>query len=82
LEQKIQELLDDPTEAQRIATNSVNVFRERYLTAAADACYWRALLQAWRAASPDITLKSAPQTGLRYESFLLLEDSNMMHFAL
>ncbi|GFF44474.1 O-glucosyltransferase rumi [Aspergillus udagawae] len=78
LPQKIQELLDNPAKAQRIASNSVNVFRERYLTAAADACYWRALLQAWAMASPGLTPKSALQNRLRYESFLLLGDSNMM----
>ncbi|GFF43601.1 DUF821 domain protein [Aspergillus udagawae] len=80
LPQKMQELLDNPAKAQQIASNSVNVFRERYLTAAADACYWRALLLAWAVASPDLTLRSAPQNGLRYESFLLLGDNNMMHF--
>ncbi|KAH2715752.1 hypothetical protein KXV24_006562 [Aspergillus fumigatus] len=80
LPQKMQELLDNPAKAQRIARNSVNVFRERYLTAAADACYWRALLLAWAVASPDLTLRGPPQNGIRYESFLLLGESNMMHF--
>lgn len=84
LPQKIEELLDDPVKAQRIADNSVKVFRERYLTPAADSCYWRALLHAWATASPDITASlsnsssNGPQKGLRYESFALLEPSQMM----
>ena len=32
---------------QRIANNARAAFRERYLTPAAEACYWRALIRAW-----------------------------------
>ncbi|KAL1588696.1 hypothetical protein WHR41_02673 [Cladosporium halotolerans] len=32
---------------QRIADNARAAFRERYLTPAAEACYWRALIRAW-----------------------------------
>nr|OQO30231.1 hypothetical protein B0A51_01379 [Rachicladosporium sp. CCFEE 5018] len=35
------------TQAKRIADNSRRVFRERYLTPAAEACYWRALIRGW-----------------------------------
>ncbi|KAE8140891.1 glycosyl transferase family 90-domain-containing protein [Aspergillus pseudotamarii] len=85
LPHKIQELLDDPIKARMIADNNVNVFRERYLTPAADACYWRALLQGWTTASPEITETMSDPTnvsnkGIRYESFLLLDPSNMMRF--
>lgn len=34
-------------EAERIAENARKVFRERYLTPAAEACYWRKLIQGW-----------------------------------
>ncbi|KAF7590049.1 hypothetical protein BBP40_003302 [Aspergillus hancockii] len=44
LPRKMQELLDDLIKAQQIADNSLRVFRDRYLTPAAEACYWRALL--------------------------------------
>lgn len=34
-------------DAQRIASNSVKTFRERYLTPAAEVCYWRKLIHGW-----------------------------------
>lgn len=34
-------------EAERIANNARTTFRERYLTSAAEACYWRALIRGW-----------------------------------
>ncbi|TKA25049.1 hypothetical protein B0A50_06113 [Salinomyces thailandicus] len=33
--------------AQRIVDNARETFRERYLTPAATACYWRALIRGW-----------------------------------
>ena len=85
LPHKIQELIDNPIKARMIADNNVDVFRERYLTPAADACYWRALLQGWTTASTQITETMSDPTdvsnkGIRYESFLLLDPSNMMRF--
>ncbi|PYH47966.1 DUF821 domain protein [Aspergillus saccharolyticus JOP 1030-1] len=44
LEVKMRWLIDHPEEAERIARNAVRVFRERYLTPAAEACYWRELV--------------------------------------
>ncbi|KAK3107970.1 hypothetical protein LTR53_017947, partial [Teratosphaeriaceae sp. CCFEE 6253] len=32
---------------EAIANNAVRTFRERYLTPAAEACYWRALIRGW-----------------------------------
>ena len=43
----MQKLLHNDTDAQRIAANSVNTFRDRYLTPAAQTCYWRRLIRAW-----------------------------------
>ena len=37
----------DLIRARQIADNSVRVFRERYLTPAAEACYWRRLIKRW-----------------------------------
>ncbi|KAI9797620.1 MAG: hypothetical protein M1833_005403 [Piccolia ochrophora] len=51
VEEKITGLLKDDAEAKRIADNSVKVFRERYLTPAAESCYWRKLIRAWRSVS-------------------------------
>ncbi|KAI9667396.1 MAG: hypothetical protein M1821_000211 [Bathelium mastoideum] len=45
---KMDYLLTHPLEAKRIANNSVMMFRDRYLTPAAQACYWRRLFRIWR----------------------------------
>ncbi|KXT11753.1 hypothetical protein AC579_1650 [Pseudocercospora musae] len=34
-------------ESEVVADNAVATFRERYLTPAAEACYWRALIRGW-----------------------------------
>ncbi|KAK4624404.1 hypothetical protein CLAFUW4_05999 [Fulvia fulva] len=34
-------------QAQKIADNARRTFRERYLTPAAEACYWRAMIRGW-----------------------------------
>lgn len=44
-------LLSHDSEAQRIAHNSAATFRDRYLTPAAQACYWRKLFHAWSSVS-------------------------------
>ncbi|PLN76218.1 endoplasmic reticulum-resident kdel protein [Aspergillus taichungensis] len=81
---KMQALLDDSELAERIARNSASTFRDRYLTPAAETCYWRALVQGWMDASPglggDIVSQGIKQNGLRYESFLLMDSHEMLHF--
>ncbi|KAL9622891.1 MAG: hypothetical protein Q9160_002817 [Pyrenula sp. 1 TL-2023] len=47
LEQKINWLQAHDSQARKIASNSVKTFRERYLTPAAEVCYWRRLVHAW-----------------------------------
>ncbi|KAF2425797.1 hypothetical protein EJ08DRAFT_638369 [Tothia fuscella] len=47
LEEKIKYYQANPELAQRIAANSVNTFRDRYLTPAAEACYWRRMIRNW-----------------------------------
>jgi hypothetical protein len=51
LDAKIMSLTVNQEEAKRIAYNNVRTFRERYLTPAAEACYWRKLIKTWREAS-------------------------------
>ncbi|KAL9077608.1 MAG: hypothetical protein Q9157_003278 [Trypethelium eluteriae] len=48
---KMDYLLSHPTESERIANNSVAAFRDRYLTPAAQTCYWRRLFRRWREVS-------------------------------
>jgi len=49
LQEKITPLLDrhNLRRTQLIADNARRIFRERYLTPAAEACYWRALIRGW-----------------------------------
>ncbi|KAF2638290.1 hypothetical protein P280DRAFT_471405 [Massarina eburnea CBS 473.64] len=47
LESKMENLLKNQTQAKLIAQNSVKTFRDRYLTPAAQACYWRQLIRSW-----------------------------------
>ncbi|KAF7585733.1 hypothetical protein BBP40_010183 [Aspergillus hancockii] len=55
LPKRMDELLKSPDKAERIANNSVKTFRERYLTPAAEACYWRALWEGWAEISANVT---------------------------
>jgi len=47
LESKIKLYTENTEEAQRIADNAVATFRDRYLTPAAETCYWRKLFHGW-----------------------------------
>ncbi|KAL3477674.1 glycosyl transferase family 90-domain-containing protein [Aspergillus californicus] len=80
LAETLEPLLADAPRAERIADNSVRTFRERYLTAAAEACYWRALWdgygRVWNASGP------GGSRGMRYESFILQGSEHMLDFAL
>lgn len=88
LPETMDRLLDDTDTAERIADNNVKTFKERYLTQAAEACYWRALWDGWAEVSSNVTramesniAESGVEPGLRYESFLLLESNDMMQFS-
>ncbi|CAI7594111.1 unnamed protein product [Penicillium bialowiezense] len=50
LSRKIDYLIDNPQIAERIANNAVRTFRDRYLTPAAESCYWRQLIRQYAAA--------------------------------
>jgi hypothetical protein len=45
---KVQEMIDNEDKAATIARNAKSVFRDRYLTPAAQTCYFRRLFHAWR----------------------------------
>ena len=47
LEEKVAYFLAHPVQAQRVVDNAVNTFRSRYTSPAAEACYWRRLIQGW-----------------------------------
>jgi hypothetical protein len=76
LEQKIAWLEAHDADAQRIAANSVQTFREHYLTPAAEACYWRKVIHGWAKVSfePEffkLVNGSSVWRGLPVESYLL-----------
>ncbi|WEW58614.1 hypothetical protein PRK78_004082 [Emydomyces testavorans] len=82
LEEKITYLIDHPNIAKQIAENNVEVFRDRYLTPAAEACYWRELILAYgRISNFEPTLYHIDSDGKRvrrgvsFESWIL--DGNL-----
>ncbi|KAJ5981438.1 hypothetical protein N7499_001555 [Penicillium canescens] len=84
LADKIEPLVNDTERARLIANNSVTTFRERYLTSAAEACYWRSLLDGyagvWNSTVEQWSESTQRERGLRYESFVLLESPKMFQF--
>jgi len=73
LEDKIFDLITDQEKAKRIAKNSVETFRDRHLTPAAQVCYWRKLIRSWATVS-FVPEKYEPGTrklrGVSYETFV------------
>lgn len=73
LDEKMQYMLAHEEEAGKIADNSVRMFRERYLTPAAQACYWRRLVYGWASMSfePSRWDENGELRGLSFEDFVL-----------
>lgn len=78
LEKTMQHFLDHDEEAKQIADNSVKMFRERYLTPAAEVCYWRRLMREWKKVldfEPEffkLVDEKKEWRGISVESFLLM----------
>ena len=47
-----------PALAREIATNSVNTFRDRHSTPAAEACYWRKLVKGWASVTSEAPIST------------------------
>lgn len=78
LEDQILALQQHDAEAQRIADNNVRIFRERYLTPAAEVCYWRRLFHSWSEVSFEPELFESvngmrKQRGVSFESYALMQ---------
>lgn len=76
LDEKIHWLKEHDDGAKRIASNSVKTFAHRYLTPAAEVCYWRQLIQGWAQVSfePQFFIQvdgKKVSRGIPVESFLL-----------
>jgi len=87
LGKKVKHYMSHPEQAQRVSDNARAAFRNRYLTPAAQACYWRRLIKSWSEVSfrPEIyedvevnvSGKNETETQLRgisFEAFILGED--------
>ncbi|KAG8624860.1 hypothetical protein KVT40_007927 [Elsinoe batatas] len=77
LETKINWLEAHPVEAEQVAKKGTEVFRDRYLSPAAQACYWRELFTGWAQVSfkPHFYTRDAQGgvilRGTPYETFVL-----------
>lgn len=86
LPRKMANLLDHPEKARKIADNSVRTFRQRYLTQAAEACYWRQLFAGYGQVFSGARLfidredGTVVQRGMRYETFMLLDSESMLTY--
>lgn len=62
LQEKMEYYLAHEEEAQRVADNAAKLFRDRYLTPAAETCYWRRLFKGYAsvAFTPDPYLPLEP----------------------
>ncbi|KAH8148510.1 uncharacterized protein LAJ45_07613 [Morchella importuna] len=72
LEEKVQYYLDHPIEAERIANNTVRLFRDWYLTPAGEVCYWRKLFQGWASAGGEVGELKLEERGRSWESYVLM----------
>lgn len=72
LQETVEGLLADPERAERIANNTVKAFRDRYLTPAAETCYWRKMFRAWASVTPTEEELSAEERGTSWESYVLM----------
>ncbi|KAK6819593.1 hypothetical protein PG990_010090 [Apiospora arundinis] len=83
---KMEELMADPERARAIAAESTRVFRDRYLTPAAEACYWRRMFKAWRSVM-DFEPKthyvhkdgSRKRRGVSWERFAFRQEKSFEH---
>ena len=78
LDRKMKYLIDNPEAAERIANNAVKTLRDRYLTPAAESCYWRQLIRQYASVSdlqPDLYAKNKEgkmgMRGQHFESWIL-----------
>ena len=78
LEGKVKEVLESPSMAKRIAKKGVEDFRDRYLTPAAEACYWRALIRGYGRVSFEPNLYEKDGTTLRGAPFEAVAVSTMI----
>ncbi|GAA5919187.1 hypothetical protein JCM1841_002492 [Sporobolomyces salmonicolor] len=70
LSESLERLLQDSEWAERIAENAQRTMRDRYLTPASVACYWRRILAEYAA----LQRFTPTPGGIDYESFILVRE--------
>ncbi|KAI0127220.1 DUF821 domain-containing protein [Xylariales sp. AK1849] len=86
LAETMEALLAHPELGKQIATESTQLLRDRYLTPAAEACYWRRMFQDWRAVM-DFEPKAyrikedgtRVRRGVSWERFAFRQDKSFEH---
>ena len=81
LEETMQKLISNDAEAERIAQNNVKTFRDRYISPAAETCYWRRLIRSWSEVSePPVPWAGREGTmewnGVPAEDFMLMHSTD------
>ncbi|KAF2862317.1 hypothetical protein K470DRAFT_268980, partial [Piedraia hortae CBS 480.64] len=69
-------LLGDVEAAGRVARRAKEVFRERYLSPAAETCYWRRLFDGWASVQgfePELRGEGGMLRGTPFESYVIME---------
>ncbi|PWY89134.1 hypothetical protein BO70DRAFT_377563 [Aspergillus heteromorphus CBS 117.55] len=69
---KMRFLLGNEEVAEGIAARAVRVFRERYLTPAAEACYWRELVRGWARVGRFEGVGEGRERGVPFEEWVLM----------
>ena len=77
LESSVIKLIEDPVKAKKIADNQVRTFKERYLTPAAEACYWRKLVREWSRVGPSPVFKEegGEWRGMPFETYAMMKQT-------
>jgi hypothetical protein len=79
LDETMDALIANDTMAEQIADNNVRMFRDQYLTPAAETCYWRKLIRGWASVSFEPAFFSGTGSdekwrGLPVESYVLMRE--------
>lgn len=78
LEPAIMKLIENPGKAKQIADNQIKTFKQRYLTPAAEACYWRKTIRVWSKVGPEPEFKDSEGKwrGMPFETYAMMKETS------
>lgn len=79
LEAKVNYYNNHTEEAQEIASRAKEMFRERYTSPAATACYWRNLMRAWSTISFEPVIVRKGKGGKQRVRGISIEEFRLVH---